>query len=180
MSTSTINVKKTATAFGTALGNGAKAGEIFKEAIDHVIASGDTSVIVNMRDKAMAKGDHQAARAVMRTFGLIFVGAKVNATKDKKSISIQIKDATRNNFAIDALASLVADKVSIRGDKWAKAFIDDTQEVAKATPQALALSMAKRADKEEVTIEALIAALQVVAKERKEAAKAKTKETADA
>jgi len=115
--------KEIVTAFNRSLGNGANMGKHFANAIDHVIAERDTTVIVKLINAAQKKKDSQAERAIKLTFAAIFDGAKVN--KNKSGISIKIKDATLSNSAVTSLKQLVADGMSMRGTNWSKAFKSD-------------------------------------------------------
>ena len=47
------------TAFNRSLGNGAAMGKLFADAIDHVIAKRDTTVIVKLINAAQKKKDSQ-------------------------------------------------------------------------------------------------------------------------
>jgi hypothetical protein len=114
------------TAFNRSLGNGAKMGKLFADAVDHVIAKRDTTVIVKLINAAQKKKDSQAERAIKLTFAAIYDGAKV--TRTKKGISIKIADATLSNSAVTSLKQLVADGVSMRGTNWGKAFKADDGE----------------------------------------------------
>lgn len=111
------------TAFNRSLGNGAAMGKLFADAIDHVIAKRDTTVIVKLINAAQKKKDSQAERAIRQTFAAVYDGAKV--TKTKTGLSIKIADATLSNSAVTSLKQLVADGVSMRGTNWAKAFKSD-------------------------------------------------------
>jgi len=68
------------TAFNRSLGNGAAMGKLFADAIDHVIAKRDTTVIVKLINAAQKKKDSQAERAIKQTFAAIYDGAKVTKT----------------------------------------------------------------------------------------------------
>ena len=114
-------MKTIITNFNRSLGNGKAMGKSFKDAIDHVIAERDTTVIVKLINACKAKGDAQAERAIRVTFAAIFDGSKVTKTKTG-GIAIKIKDATLSNAAVDTLAKLVGDETSMRGANWAKAF----------------------------------------------------------
>ena len=115
--------KEIVTAFNRSLGNGAAMGKLFADAIDHVIAKRDTTVIVKLINAAQKKKDSQAERAIKQTFAAIYDGAKV--TKTKTGISIKIADATLSNSAVTSLKQLVADGMSMRGTNWSKAFKSD-------------------------------------------------------
>jgi len=106
--------------FNRNLGNGIIMGKALVEAIDHVVAERDTTVIVKLINAANKKGDTQAERAVRTTFASIFIGAKVAKTKEG-NISIKIKDATVSNEAMSILHDL-AGVVSMRGSNWSNAF----------------------------------------------------------
>jgi len=124
-----MDIQKTIlTPFNRSLGNGAAMGGLFALAIDHVIEQRDTTVIVKLINAAKGKKDTQAERAIRSTFAAIFEGAKV--TKTKTGIAIKIKDATLSNSAVDSLKGLVAEGVSMRGDKWSKAFQSGDEAVA--------------------------------------------------
>lgn len=105
--------------FNRNLGNGIIMGKAFAEAIDHVVAERDTTVIVKLINAANKKGDTQAERAVRTTFASIFIGAKI--AKTKEGISIKIKDATVSNEAMSILHDL-AGVVSMRFSNWSNAF----------------------------------------------------------
>tara|TARA_R110002072_G_scaffold277590_1_gene439321 strand:+ start:892 stop:1368 length:477 start_codon:yes stop_codon:yes gene_type:complete len=111
---------KIVTPFNRSLGNGAQMGVLFALAIDHVIENRDTTVIVKLINAAKGKKDAQAERAIRSTFAAVFEGSKV--TKTKTGIAIKIKDATLSNSAVDSLKELISEGVSMRGDKWSKAF----------------------------------------------------------
>ena len=124
-----MDIQKTIlTPFNRSLGNGAAMGSLFALAIDHVIEQRDTTVIVKLINAAKGKKDTQAERAIRSTFAAIFEGAKV--TKTKTGIAIKIKDATLSNSAVDSLKELVSEGISMRGDKWSKAFQSGDEAVA--------------------------------------------------
>ncbi len=116
---------KIVTPFNRSLGNGAQMGVLFSLAIDHVIENRDTTVIVKLINAAKNKKDAQAERAIRSTFAAVFEGSKV--TKTKTGIAIKIKDATLSNSAVNSLKELIGEGVSMRGDKWSKAFKSDDE-----------------------------------------------------
>ena len=120
-------MKTIITNFNRSLGNGKAMGKSFKDAIDHVIAERDTTVIVKLLNACKSKGDAQAERAIRVTFAAIFDGSKVTTTTTG-GIAIKIKDATLSNAAVDTLAKLVGDGTSMRGSNWAKAFAGEKGE----------------------------------------------------
>jgi hypothetical protein len=84
-------MKTIITNFNRSLGNGKAMGKSFKDAIDHVIAERDTTVIVKLLNACKSKGDAQAERAIRVTFAAIFDGSKVTKTK---SAVLQSKSKT--------------------------------------------------------------------------------------
>jgi hypothetical protein len=117
----TYDINANVDKFATAVGNGATMGKLFREAVDYVIASRDTTVILRMMQRAVKRGDKGAANLVRSTFGSVFVGAKFT-TKAGNVVGIKIKDAELSNWAVDTLHMLTDDKASMRGKKWKDAF----------------------------------------------------------
>tara|TARA_R110002167_G_scaffold336693_1_gene544093 strand:+ start:194 stop:715 length:522 start_codon:yes stop_codon:yes gene_type:complete len=157
-----MDIQKTIlTPFNRSLGNGAAMGALFALAIDHVIIERDTTVIVKLINAAKDKKDSQAERAIRTTFAAIFEGAKT--VKVTKGISIKIKDATLSNSAVDSLKELVADGVSMRGDKWSKAFKASDEVEVELDYIKAANNLIKRGYNPLTLIAALEAALKVAA-----------------
>jgi hypothetical protein len=121
-----FNMEQTVNAFATAMGNGATMGKLFREAVDYVIETRDTTVILRMIQRAEKRGDKAAASLVRSTFGKVFVGAKVN-TKAGNIIGIKIAGSDISNWALSALHALADDKVSMRGPKWKAAFTTEKE-----------------------------------------------------
>ena len=145
------------TTFNRSMGNGIKAGEALCQAIDHVVEHQDTTVIVKMINAAKAKKDSLAEKAVRTTFGAVYVGSKINKTKNG-TISIKIKDSKLSNSAITTLKE-ISGNTSIRGANWAKAFKPE----ADNTP--VELDYKKKAAslvKQGYSVETLIAALRAL------------------
>jgi len=117
----TYDINANVDKFATAVGNGATMGKLFREAVDYVIASRDTTVILRMMQRAVKRGDKGAANLVRSTFGSVFVGAKFTS-KAGNIVGIKIKDAELSNWAVDTLHMLTDDKASMRGKKWKDAF----------------------------------------------------------
>ena len=147
------------TAFNRSLGNGAAMGKLFADAIDHVIAKRDTTVIVKLINAAQKKKDSQAEKAIRQTFAAIYDGAKV--TKTKTGISIKIADAALSNSAVTSLKQLVADGVSMRGTNWSKAFKSDDDGEAELDYIKAANNLLKRG----FNPDALIAAIQAASRQ---------------
>ena len=118
----TFNIATTTSKFTASLGNGRIMGSLFKDAIDHIVKTRDTTVIVKMINSANKKNDSVAIRSIKNTFSAIFIGAKFMTDNKTKNLSIKIKGTKTSNSAIDNLNSLVADNASMRGDNWGKAF----------------------------------------------------------
>ena len=118
----TFNIATTTSKFTASLGNGRIMGSLFKDAIDHIVKTRDTTVIVKMINSANKKNDSVAVRSIKNTFSAIFIGAKFVTDNKTKNLSIKIKGTKTSNSAIDNLNSLVADNASMRGDNWGKAF----------------------------------------------------------
>ena len=117
-------VQDTVTSFSRSIGNGATMGKVFRDAVDHVIASRDTTVILRLIQLADRKGDRSASLLVRSTFGKIYQGAKFS-TKAGNVVGIKIKDAELSNSAVNAMHDLTDNKVSMRGQKWKAAFQTD-------------------------------------------------------
>ena len=124
-----MNIDQTVNAFATAMGNGAAMGKLFKQAVDYVIETRDTTIILRMIQRAEKRGDKAAASLVRYTFGKIFVGAKVN-TKAGNLVGIKIAGSDVSNSAMAALHDLVADGASMRGTKWKAAFATEVEKPA--------------------------------------------------
>lgn len=124
-----MNIDQTVNAFATAMGNGAAMGKLFKQAVDYVIETRDTTVILRMIQRAEKRGDKAAASLVRFTFGKVFTGAKVN-TKAGNIVGIKIAGSDVSNSAMAALHDLVADGASMRGTKWKAAFTTEVEKPA--------------------------------------------------
>ena len=125
MTSVTFDINANVNKFATAVGNGATMGKVFRDAVDYVIASRDTTVILRMMQRATMRGDKGAANLVRSTFGKIFVGAKFTS-KAGNIVGIKIKDAELSNSAVNALHELTDNKLSMRGPKWKDAFKTET------------------------------------------------------
>ena len=117
-------VQDTVTSFSRSIGNGATMGKVFRDAVDHVISTRDSTIVLRLIQLAERKGDRSASLLVRSTFGKIFVGAKFTS-KAGNVVGIKIKDAELSNSAVNALHDLTDNKVSMRGQKWKAAFQTD-------------------------------------------------------
>jgi len=128
----TVNIEDKVSSFGRKLGNGIGAGSDLAEIFNHVVTSRDTTPIVGVMGKARAKKDSQAEKNIRLTLGAIFEGAEIITPKGKSMI-IKIKGLKADKPAMKRLKTLVADKVSFRGAKWAS----DISGKVTTTPTAL-------------------------------------------
>tara|TARA_R110000823_G_scaffold84778_1_gene190726 strand:+ start:605 stop:1135 length:531 start_codon:yes stop_codon:yes gene_type:complete len=123
---STLNIKKFVGDFSRNLGNGIALGQNILTAVNHVIETGDTSILALMLDRAKAKKDSYSN--VELTIRAIWDGVSIQTDKKTGQYRIKIKNATVSNSAAIQLAQLVADNTSVRGNKWAKAFNTETEQ----------------------------------------------------
>lgn len=124
-----MNIDQTVNSFATAMGNGAAMGKLFKQAVDYVVETRDTTIILRMIQRAEKRGDKAAASLVRFTFGKVFTGAKVN-TKAGNIVGIKIAGSDVSNSAMAALHDLVTDGASMRGTKWKAAFATEVEKPA--------------------------------------------------
>ena len=122
-----FNIEKCVNAFAGAVGNGATMTKEFTNAVNYVIASGDTTVVLRQYQRAKLRGDDKMASLVLTTFERIFDGAKRN-NKAGKIVGLKITDATLSNEAVHTLHELSAESVSMRGSKFKAAFVTDEDE----------------------------------------------------
>jgi len=147
--------------FSRNLGNGQKMGEALLDAINHAIKTGDTSIISVLFDKVNDKKDSNALTGLTATVRAVYIGANITLDKKTNRTIVKTKNATLSNSAVEVLNQLVVDNVSMRGNKWSKAFNTETEQKP--------VDVKKRAEKfvkdNPERINAMIAALQVVQKE---------------
>ena len=153
------DIKKFVGNFSRNLGNGIAMGQNTLDAVNHAIKTGDTSILALMLDKVEAKKD--GSSNFQSTIRAIWTGVSINIDKKTGQYRIKTKNATLSNSAVDTLNQLVADGVSMRGPKWAKAFRTETE--AEEFDAAKYAQGQKKRNPER--IKAMIAALQVVQKE---------------
>ena len=153
------NIKTFVGNFSRNLGNGIAMGQNTLDAVNHAIKTGDTSILALMLDKVEAKKD--GSSNFQSTIRAIWDGVSINIDKKTNQYRIKTKNATLSNSAVDTLNQLVADGISMRGSKWAKAFSTETE--PKEFISANWAQGVKKRNPER--IKAMIAALQVVQKE---------------
>mgnify|MGYP001192279116 CR=1 FL=1 len=125
-----FDVSKAVTSFATSTGSGVSMGKHFAAIIDYVRRSDDTTVITRMVQSCERKADVAAGRLVLNTFKKIFTGSTVT-TKNGKMVGLKLNKCAASNSAVEALHALVSDGVSMRGNKWVKAFKTDADDKAK-------------------------------------------------
>ena len=116
---STLNIKKFVGDFSRNLGNGIALGQNILTAVNHVIETGDTSILALMLDRTKTKKESKKANNVELTIRAIWDGVSIQTDKKTGQYRIKIKNAT--------LAKLVADETSVRSVNWAKAFNTETE-----------------------------------------------------
>ena len=119
------DIKKFVGSFSRNLGNGIAMGQNTLDAVNHAIKTGDTSIIAMMLDRVKAKKD--GANNFELTIRSIWSGVSIQIDKKTGQHRIKTKNATLTNSAVDTLNQLVTDGISMRGNKWAKAFSTDTE-----------------------------------------------------
>lgn len=154
----TNDMKAVETKFVTAMGSGVGAGIALNTLIKNVITSGDGRCLASAIARLKSKGDDQGVAAVRSIIGSIFDGAKLKVAKDKKTITLSLKDAKVNTEAAQRLHEGVEAKLSIRSTlaKRVKGDVDKKELVLTE----YAATILKRMNKEGVTKAALIAAIQ--------------------
>ncbi len=153
------DIKKFVGNFSRNLGNGIAMGQNTLDAVNHAIKTGDTSILALMLDKVKSKKD--GANNFEVTIRAIWTYVSINIDKKTGQYRIKTKNATLTNSSVDTLNQLVADGVSMRGPKWAKAFRTETEE-EEFDAAKYAQGQKKRNPER---IKSMIAALQVVQKE---------------
>tara|TARA_R110001606_G_scaffold365121_1_gene519859 strand:- start:721 stop:1266 length:546 start_codon:yes stop_codon:yes gene_type:complete len=124
---STLNIKKFVGDFSRNLGNGIALGQNILTAVNHVIETGDTSILALMLDRTKTKKESKKANNVELTIRAIWDGVSIQTDKKTGQYRIKIKNATLSNSAAIELAKLVADETSVRSVNWAKAFNTETE-----------------------------------------------------
>ena len=154
---SALNISKFIGDFSRNLGNGIALGQNILTAVNHVIETGDTSILALMLDRAKAKKDSYSN--VELTIRAIWDGVSIQTDKKTGQYRIKIKNATLSNSAAIQLAQQVADGVSVRGNKWAKAFNTETEPKVKE-PKNDAVKIVKKNKDDLEYVSNLIHALQ--------------------
>ena len=126
----TNTVTKIEANFGRSLGNGANMGKYTLEAFKTVLDQRDTTILVGLLQQAKKRDDTLAERAIKFMINIVYNGAKIDTSKNKKTgkshTKIIIKGLKANEKAIAIMEDLVEAKVSMRGTKWTDAFTTKT------------------------------------------------------
>ena len=126
----TNTVTKIEVNFGRSLGNGANMGKYTLEAFKTVLDKRDTTILVGLLQQAKKRDDILAERAIKFMINIVYNGAKIDTSKNKKTgkshTKIIIKGIKANEKAIAIMEDLVEAKVSMRGTKWKDAFTTKT------------------------------------------------------
>ena len=158
--------------FSRNLGNGIAVGQDILTAVNHVIETGDTSILALMLDRAKAKKESKKANNIELTIRAIWDGVNIHTDKKTGQYRIKIKNATLSNSAAIQLAKLVADETSVRSVNWAKAFSTETETKPKVKePKNDAVKIVKKNKDDLDYVSNLIHALQNELKVAQNAAK---------
>lgn len=151
------DIKTIENKFITNMGSGVGAGAALLELVKDTVKTSDGRHIASAIARLNTKGDKQGANAVRAIIGAIMPGAKIGKAKDKKTIVLSLKDAKFDDDAMQRFNDAVGEKLSIRSTlvKRVKGETDKPEfELRK-----FAENVAKRADKENVSEAAAIAAV---------------------
>lgn len=124
---SALNISKFIGNFSRNLGNGVAVGQDILTAVNHVIKTGDTSILALMLDRAKTKKESKKANNVELTIRAIWEGVNIETDKKTGQYRIKIKNATLSNSAVNKLNDNVNQELSVRGNKWASSFSTETE-----------------------------------------------------
>ena len=166
--TNSVHVKAndSVVAFINSLGSGRAASAHLLDVIQDVALPSRDGNSVSLDGRPLAtmihsierKQDNEALRAVRSIIGSVFVGAKLGKAKDKKTITVSLKDVSVDQEAIQRFIDAVAGKLSLRANLAGKVKGEQTKE--EPTLKDKAANIVKWAKKEEVSQSALLAAIQ--------------------
>jgi len=165
MTNSTTTIE---TNFGRSLGNGANMGKYTLEAFKTVLDQRDTTILVGLLQQAKKRDDILAERAIKFMINIVYNGAKIDTSKNKKTgkshTKIIIKGLKANEKAIAIMEDLVEAKVSMRGTKWKDAFTTKTtKKSAPLNKKSFVDTCSKRTDDE---LEAMVKIIKATLKNR--------------
>ena len=155
--------------FSRNLGNGIAVGQDILTAVNHVIETGDTSILALMLDRAKAKKESKKANNIELTIRAIWDGVNIHTDKKTGQYRIKIKNATLSNSAVNQLNDNVNQELSVRGNKWASSFSTET-EPKEQNPENDADKIVKKNKDDLEYVSNLIHALQVKLKVAQNAA----------
>ena len=164
---SALNISKFIGNFSRNLGDGVKVGQDILTAVNHVINTGDTSILALMLDRAKTKKDKKSN--VELTIRAIWEGVNIQTDKKTGQYRIKIKNATLSNSAVNQLNDNVNQELSVRGNKWASSFSTET-EPKEQNPENDADKIVKKNKDDLEYVSNLIHALQVKLKVAQNAA----------
>lgn len=178
MTTETTNpvediIRKKAQNFYSALGNGATAMRIFGEAVQEVVSSRDTTLIARFFDEAIRRDDQQAIGSMRFLCERVWPNCKVQKKKNKDTgkvyVAVTIKGCKASNWAVDRLAKVLEEKLSLRSPTFRQRFKSDEQQKQEEqwdneAAQKWALNQYRRAKKAGLSLSAMKAALDAVHK----------------
>jgi hypothetical protein len=164
----TNTVTKIEVNFGRSLGNGANMGKYTLEAFKTVLDQRDTTILVGLLQQAKKRDDTLAERAIKSMINIVYNGAKIDTSKNKKTgkshTKIIIKGLKANEKAIAIMEDLVEAKVSMRGTKWKDAFTTKTtKKSAPLNKKSFVDTCSKRTDDE---LEAMVKIIKATLKNR--------------
>jgi hypothetical protein len=164
----TNTVTKIEVNFGRSLGNGANMGKYTLEAFKTVLDQRDTTILVGLLRQAKKRDDTLAERAIKSMINIVYNGAKIDTSKNKKTgkshTKIIIKGLKANEKAIAIMEDLVEAKVSMRGTKWKDAFTTKTtKKSAPLNKKSFVDTCSKRTDDE---LEAMVKIIKATLKNR--------------
>jgi hypothetical protein len=164
----TNTVTKIEVNFGRSLGNGANMGKYTLEAFKTVLDQRDTTILVGLLQQAKKRDDTLAERAIKSMINIVYNGAKIDTSKNKKTgkshTKIIIKGLKANEKAIAIMEDLVEAKVSMRGTKWKDAFTTKTtKKSAPLNKKSFVDTCSKRTDEE---LEAMVKIIKATLKNR--------------
>ena len=120
-----MTIQKTITNFSNNVGNGYKVGEHTTTVINHGRNNGDTTLIMQLMNIAIKKGNTNLANTIKFTTGKIWIGAKFEM-KNNLYVKIKTKNCELSNSAVETLDKL-SGNVSIHTQKWRDAFKTDSE-----------------------------------------------------
>jgi len=120
-----MTIQTTIKNFSNNVGNGFKVGEHTTTVINHGRNNGDTTLIMQLMNIAIKKGNTNLANTIKFTTGKIWIGAKFEM-KNNLYVKIKTKNCELSNSAVEILDK-ISGNVSIHAQKWRDAFKTDSE-----------------------------------------------------